>query len=1330
MSWAGCTGRGWVVARVFLSYASEDIGVADEMRRWLQGDHHEVFLAQHVDLGIAAGEVWRSRLYERLRWADAVVCVVTSASVASIWCAAEVSSALLWGIQLIPLMAERAVVHPLLSDIQHIELADDQVDVRAALTEALRRVDVGGGWGWPDDRSPFVGLRPLDVEDHRVFFGRTGEVEQLAGLLRSPMERAEGAMLLVVGPSGCGKSSLVRAGLLHVMAGERGWWTLPPMLPGADPVAGLVRELATTANKLGLGWTLAEVDQRVQDGGLRRLADELLLAAGARRLLVVVDQFEEVLTQASTEVRARFARLLRPVLGGPVQVVATLRPEFLDQLLSDPALEGVPTRLYPLRPLSRDALRVVIEGPCRLAGIGVDDELVARLVADTGSGDALPLLAFTLAQLSEGVRRGGQLSGRRYDQIGGVRGALTSQADAALSEACAASGRGPEQVIAGLLRLVTVDEQGRPTRWRVPRNELPAELDTFVRRRLLTTDTDQSRVIVGVAHEAFLSAWPPLAQAIKENAPALRAGRAVEQAAAEWNAEGRPLARLWERGQLAAALADIGAYFRARDLVTDRVDLSLMARDFLRASIRRDRLRRRRAITVLSGLLILAVVAAGIAVVAQRATARECNTAVSQKIAAQALELRTTNPALAAQLALAAYRLTPTADARGSLLSTAANPDVTRLTGHTNAVKGVAISPDGHTLATGSDDKTVRLWDISLPHHPHLLGTLRGHTNYIPRVAFSPDGHTLASASDDTTTRLWDVRDPCRPSLLGTLTGHTGVVYWVAFSPDGNTVATASEDATARLWDVRDPHHPNPLGRLTSNNGGFSSVAFSPDGHILAASGYKDKNPRLWDVRDPNHLIALGTLIGHSGDVSAVAFSPDGHTLATASYDDGTARLWDVHDPNHPTALGTLIGHSGGVSSAAFSPDGHTLATSSQDTTARLWDVGDPSQPRLLDTLTGHVNMVYSVAFSPDGRTLATGSYDNTARLWTLSGPILKGHTNTVSSAAFSPDGRTLATASYDRTARLWDVQDAPRPYPLATTDHTGGVSSVSFRSDGRIMATGNRDDKTARLWDIRDPHNPIPLATLTGNERGVYWVALSPDGHTLATAGQDTSVRLWDIGDPHQPRVLATLRDHTDIVYSVAFSPDGHTLASASGDRTARLWNVRDPAHPSPLATLKDHTDIVYSVAFSPDGHTLATASADNTARLWDIRDPHQPSPLGVLTGHESSVNGVTFSPDGHTLATASADNTARLWDIRDLHQPSPLGALTGHTSSVRSVAFSPDRHTLATASADSTTRLWETNVDSVAARICRTTLAITPSEWNQYLPNLPYQPPCPRAT
>ena len=166
--------------------------------------------------------------------------------------------------------------------------------------------------------------------------GRSSSWRRCCGPRPSAPRRA---VLLVVGPSGCGKSSLVRAGLLPVMAGEPGWQTVPAILPGTQPVAALTRELAAAARQCGLGWSTAEIRRRLDDGGLAELANDLLLAGpGPRRthLLIVVDQFEELLTQAAPAERARFAGLLGPALAGPVQVVGTLRPEFLDQLLAEP----------------------------------------------------------------------------------------------------------------------------------------------------------------------------------------------------------------------------------------------------------------------------------------------------------------------------------------------------------------------------------------------------------------------------------------------------------------------------------------------------------------------------------------------------------------------------------------------------------------------------------------------------------------------------------------------------------------------------------------------------------------------------------------------------------------------------------------------------------------------------------------------------------------------------------------------------------------------------------------------------------------------------------
>ena len=409
-----------------------------------------MFLDRDLRDGIVVGEEWEQRLHERLRWADAVVCLLTSAYARSTWCTAEVGIAQSRGSRLLPVRAEPGVTHPLLTAVQQVDLADGSGAGPGRLAEALRRVDAAGGTGWPDDRSPFPGLRPFDTDLHRVFFGRTPRrSSSWRRLLRSPAERAERAVLLVVGPSGCGKSSLVRAGLLPVMAGE------PGLADGAgdpagDPAGGGADPRTRRRRPAARGWAgrRARCVAGCDDGGLAELAERPAAGRardrGGRHLLIVVDQFEELLTQAAPAERARFADLLGPALAGPVQVVA---PCARSSSISCWPARSWPTCRHgciPLRPLRREALRAVIEGPARLAGIGVDDELVARLVADTDTRRGV-----AAAGLHPGPagRRGGPrrpaARPSRYEQLGGVQGALARQADAALADATAATGRDP-----------------------------------------------------------------------------------------------------------------------------------------------------------------------------------------------------------------------------------------------------------------------------------------------------------------------------------------------------------------------------------------------------------------------------------------------------------------------------------------------------------------------------------------------------------------------------------------------------------------------------------------------------------------------------------------------------------------------------------------------------------------------------------------------------------------------------------------------------------------------------------------------------------------------
>ncbi|KAJ9654752.1 hypothetical protein H2198_006270 [Neophaeococcomyces mojaviensis] len=287
--------------------------------------------------------------------------------------------------------------------------------------------------------------------------------------------------------------------------------------------------------------------------------------------------------------------------------------------------------------------------------------------------------------------------------------------------------------------------------------------------------------------------------------------------------------------------------------------------------------------------------------------------------------------------------------------------ELQKLEGHMKEVTAVALSHDGSLLASGSFDKTVRLWN---PTTGQEVQTLEGHTECVRAVAFSHDGSLLASASDDGTVLLWN---PTTGQEVQRLEGHTNGVMAVAFSSDGSLLASASDD-TVRLWN---PTTGQKVQTLGGHRHGVDAVAFSPDGSLLA-SGSWDKTVRLWN---PTTGQEVHTLEGHRYGVDAVAFSHDGSLLASASYGN-IVRLWN---PRTGQEVHTLKGHTKWVRAVAFSHDGSLLASASNDKTVRLWN---PTTGQEVHTLEGHMCGVDAVAFSPDGSLLASTSEDKTLRLW------------------------------------------------------------------------------------------------------------------------------------------------------------------------------------------------------------------------------------------------------------------------------------------------------------------------------------------------------------
>ncbi|MEG4083237.1 AAA-like domain-containing protein, partial [Microcoleus sp. POL10_C6] len=281
------------------------------------------------------------------------------------------------------------------------------------------------------------------------------------------------------------------------------------------------------------------------------------------------------------------------------------------------------------------------------------------------------------------------------------------------------------------------------------------------------------------------------------------------------------------------------------------------------------------------------------------------------------------------------------------------------LEGHSSTVNSVALSPDGLTLASASNDNTIKLWHLQTQKQ---LATLTGHRSMVNKVAFSPDGLTLASASNDDTIKLWHLQTQ---KEFATLTGHSSSVYSVAFSPDGKTLASASSDRTIKLWHLQTQKE---FATLAGHSIRVNSVAFSPDGKTLASAS-DDRTIKLWNLQTQKEF---ATLTGHSSTVYSVAFSPDGKTLASASF-DRTIKLWNLQTQKE---FATLTGHSSTVYSVAFSPVGDSfqsgigkaLASASSDNTIKLWALQSQKE---IATLTEHSSSFLSVAFSPDGKTLA-----------------------------------------------------------------------------------------------------------------------------------------------------------------------------------------------------------------------------------------------------------------------------------------------------------------------------------------------------------------------
>ncbi len=1209
--------------------------------------------------------------------------------------------------------------HELLAELESVLALDPQG------ADGNNRARHDGG-----EPMPYAGLVALREEDADRFFGRDDIVAQVI----SRLDDTPG--IAIVGPSGAGKSSLARAGIIPALKRGGDAWDAFMLRPGPRPLGTLVDLLTRRMSEL--------VPESERDILRQRLLDEpgyfamrLRMRCRRRRvrLILVVDQLEELTTIAEPAERSGFLACLRSVAddaGSPLRMLVSIRSDFVDRLAGIGAAELYRHPIF-LPPMSERGLRDALVVPLsRLAYRFESDALVDEMVETLATtAVALPLLQFAAMQLwRQRDRERRVLTCESYRALGGVVGALASHADAVIQ---AMPSRDVDVARMALLRLVTAQGTRAPQTMEDLRRSVtePADMERVISRlveaRLLISSDGGGHQTVELVHESLIDAWPTLVRWRSDNREDAAVIERVRTAAREWQASGRRQGLLW-RDEAAREVVR----WHKRYLASGRSGLGPDEGDYIAAVSATERRIRRRRMQVLAAamaaLVTMAILVSYWAMraesEAQRATAQAHRASLATQ-RAESEAARAEDESLQARNALRMatareYRDDPTMMLamlreiedgpipRGwrALVTWAMNADVAAVGfSHPDEVNYATFSPDGKRLVTAGNDGLIRIWRLDTPYRiaaPAVV--LRGHDDRVFMASFSPYGERLVSASADHTVRIWRADGKEKPLVLK---GHEDNVFWAAFSRNGKRVVSASADGSARIWDIGHTAESSTGDIkasivLRGHEDTVFSAAFSPDGtRVITGSG--DRSARIWPLLpvEPGVLPRKAgdpvVLSGHGGVVSSVGFSPTGDRVVTAS-GDGKVRVWSLKRAlagGRPQLV--FAGHEVAILSVAFSPQGDRLVSTGFDKQVRIWPLEAPLSAADTGTgsgasrvIRGHRNIVHSAVFSPDGGALATASLDRTARIWALEDEgdadtfkpiILESDSSVVGLVEFSPNGQYLATSAAESAVRLWR-RDGEQWRPLPSwSAHTGNTFAIAFADDGVHLATAG-EDGLVRVWrrgDAAQDRAPTLVAELRGHQAYVAAVSFAPGSAHIASASADKTIRIWRTDGTGEATVL---RGHDGIISGIDVSPDGAHVVTTSLDKTVRIWRMDGSGE---AVTLTDHDDIVFSAAFAPNGEFLVTGSADKTVKVWFRnqqsgwdRAPERP-PID-LHGPEDFVYTVAVGPKGDWIAAASFDGTAWAWpapkkdaSVQDSGTGSAPVVLSGHRDRVLAVAFAP---------------------------------------------------------
>ena len=463
------------------------------------------------------------------------------------------------------------------------------------------------------------------------------------------------------------------------------------------------------------------------------------------------------------------------------------------------------------------------------------------------------------------------------------------------------------------------------------------------------------------------------------------------------------------------------------------------------------------------------------------------------------------------------------------------------LKGHQGAVYALAVSSDGRTAASGSQDRTVKIWDIAAANLVKTLGEPDGHEGSVRGVAISSDGRYVASGSDDRMVKVWDIPTG---KLVTSIPTHKGRITALAFSSDNNLLASVSRDGKAY---------------------------FSPFDEILKAAK-KEQPKSAQTVKQPTQIASLPP---ERPTVSSIAIETSGIGL-----------------PQELDFAGAVAG------SLVFTPDGGHLLAGAGDKILML----ETTSGRTTHKLAGHESAIMAIAVNAKNTFAVSGSRDADVRLWNLAtgkqAIVLGGHEKGAPVVTFAAQGEVILTGSGKGKVSVWNATDGK--LICSFSKHKGGISAVAAVPGSKLVlsaSSSKRDRSEIRVWNRE---NCITVGTLKGHRGPVYALAFSPDGSLALSGSRDKTIKVWDAKDMRLRQTLGLIDGHASSIRAVALTPDGKHVISGSDDKTLMVWELKSG---DLLRTVRDHEGKITALTISPDGNFLVSSGKGKKIRVREIK-------------------------------------------------------------------------------------------------------------------------------